>query len=783
MKNNEIKNLAISLAKTDNEKGVVDILNKANLWDNPSAWADYDNNQNNFATIGNQQSSPDTAVVEKIINSVDALLMRECLRNGIVPDGPSAPQTIAKAQKEFFGIYYGKLSSIDAPARTKLAQNITLVATGEKSNPCYSIIDFGEGQTPKKIPETFLTLTKNNKIKIPFVQGKFGMGGSGVLQFCSKKYNLQLIISRRDQKIAKHEQDETKNMWGLTVIRREDPKKGIRNSSFKYLAPEGSVLMFESPNLPLIPQDYPKAYGDSFEFGTFIKLYEYQISGYRTNILFDLYNRLSMLLPGIALPVRMMERRIGYSGHSLETTLSGLSTRLEEDKRDNLEPNFPSSGEITVRGQKMDYLLYVFEKGRREKYAKNEGIVFGVNGQAHGFLPKAFYERKSVGMSYLSDSILIIVDCSKLDGRTREDLFMNSRDRLREGELKDEIEKHLGYLVKNHQGLRTLREQRRREDIENKLQDSKPLAEILENIIKKSPSLSSLFLKGLRIRNPFKISNVGAQEEFKGKHFPTYFRITKDHNKNNPKNCPINRRFRIQFETDAENDYFNRDKEPGESAIRVNGSFIEDYSLNLWNGLGTLTVQLPKESKIGEILLFKVEVIDMSRVDPFDNELYVKIGLADKIREGRKGARKKPAGQKGGDDRKISSYLDLPNVIDVRREEWERYGFQKDDALKVKDTGEEGYDFYINMDNVYLGTEIKGNTKIDHRLLEARFKYGMVLIGISLLEYFKEKKIGQDEKPPTDESSVYDKISLFSKAFSPVLLPMISSLGELELES
>ena len=41
----------------------------------------------------------------------------------------------------------------------------------------------------------------------------------------------------------------------------------------------------------------------------------------------------------------------------------------------------------------------------------------------------------------------------------------------------------------------------------------------------------------------------------------------------------------------------------------------------------------------------------------------------------------------------------------------EKYGFDKESALKVKDSGEEGYDFFVNMDNVYLLTEIKGNTK------------------------------------------------------------------------
>lgn len=47
---------------------------------------------------------------------------------------------------------------------------------------------------------------------------------------------------------------------------------------------------------------------------------------------FDLYNKISLLLPNIAHPIRVSERRKGYSGHTLEITLSGLSVRLEEDK-------------------------------------------------------------------------------------------------------------------------------------------------------------------------------------------------------------------------------------------------------------------------------------------------------------------------------------------------------------------------------------------------------------------------------------------------------------------
>lgn len=85
------------------------------------------------------------------------------------------------------------------------------------------------------------------------------------------------------------------------------------------------------------------------------------------------------------------------------------------------------------------------------------------------------------------------------------------------------------------------------------------------------------------------------------------------------------------------------------------------------------------------------------------------------------------------------------------------------------------------MDNVFLRTEIKGNTKIDPRLLEARFKYGMVLLGISLLEHF-EKKTENETEIQKNGLSVYDEIFSVSRAISPILLPMIASLGDLELD-
>jgi len=769
----ELKNLCLKLAKADTENEVTSILREAGYWDNSEVWRYYGDNENNFAVIGNQQSSPDAALVEKIINSVDATLMRECLRKNIEPESPQAPRSLKNAQEDFFGVKNGILAYISAGRRHEIAKNIIVTATGEKSKPSYSIIDKGEGQTPNDIPNTFLSLTKSNKLRIPFVQGKFNMGGTGALQFCGKQ-NLQLIISRRDPYIVKNEGDDgTSDYWGFTIIRREDPVGGMRSSTFRYLAPEGKILMFKADSLPLLPGEYPVAYQKPLEWGTFIKLYQYQLTGLKAPVYFDLYYRLAVLLPNIALPFLLYERRSGYRAQSYHIVLSGLSVRLDEDKVGNIEPGFPDSSTIKIEGQLMKIQIYVFKRDKKRHYSKvDEGVIFTVNGQAHGFIPKTFFKRTAVGMSYLADSILIIADCSSFERRTQEDLFMNSRDRLRSGDLKNEIKEKLEYLLKNHQGLRELKERRRREEIEGKIGDARPLVDMIEKAIKNSPTLSKLFAKGVKITNPFDMRSTGIAKEYKGKRFPSYFKLKGNFTQEKPKHCPINQRFRMQFETDAENNYFTRDTNPGEFKISVSDDIpISDYTDNLWNGLFNLTVELPENVKVGDIIKFLVEVDDVSRVNPFPIIFYVKVDPPIKKRSGKPGERVKPPGEDEDKKREKPSILDLPNIIEIHRDEWEKYSFDRETALRIKDSGDDSYDFFINMDNVYLLTEIKGRVNVEPQILEAQYKYGMVLIGLSLLRAFEEED---------DEESIYDKIEKITKAVSPMLLPMISSLSELE---
>ena len=71
--------LCLELVNSEKEGEVIRVLKSVGFWDNPSSWRYFGDQEDNWSTIGNQQSKAEAALVEKIVKSVDAILMAECL--------------------------------------------------------------------------------------------------------------------------------------------------------------------------------------------------------------------------------------------------------------------------------------------------------------------------------------------------------------------------------------------------------------------------------------------------------------------------------------------------------------------------------------------------------------------------------------------------------------------------------------------------------------------------------------------------------------------------------
>jgi hypothetical protein len=164
------------------------------------------------------------------------------------------------------------------------------------------------------------------------------------------------------------------------------------------------------------------------------------------------------------------------------------------------------------------------------------------------------------------------------------------------------------------------------------------------------------------------------------------------------------------------------------------------------------------------------------------------------------GERRKPPSKEDGKDRERSSGIQMPKIKEVHEDEWQSKNppFDKYTALRIINAGDGGddddasdspavYDFYINMDNLYLKAELK-STRTEPDLVRAQFKYGMVLMGLAMLQQDIEDQRRQPDNEEEAEvengnvATIEKKVEEFCRAVAPVVIPMINSLGSLSVE-
>jgi hypothetical protein len=825
----QAKELCLSLMQANSETEVISILQMAGYWDDPTVWRHYGDNELNWSQAGAQQSRADFALNEKVINALDSLLTRMCMAAGISPEAAAAPRSVRDAVARFIEnaspqlkTTAGRVEDWPNALRREIAQNVSLFATESVTNPalkpCINIADLGEGHTPTAFPKTFVSLGQRNKVGIQFVQGKFCQGGSGALRYCGPN-RMQLIVSRRHPALLtsaavpnKYPVEDDDDQWGFTVVRRENATGDQRMSTLTYLAPlgaadkfrRGEVLRFSSPTLPLFPEG-ETPYARHVEFGTLIKLYEYQLKSVGNIIRRSgLLHKLDLLLPEPALPIRLHECRpskLSEKGSEQTTTMSGLFARLRGDPmkgelNENLEDLPEPTVLMKVQGHSLSLRIFAFKPGTSKTYRDAEGIVFTVNGQAHGYLKASLFGRKSVGLQRLAKDLLVFVDCSSLGPTELDDLFMSSRDRLAEDNvLALEIERRLEEELRDHDGLRMLKAKRASDEMEAQLANEKPLEDILRQVFKSSPGLSSLFGLGPRLANPFQAQTTKAVAVvYKGKPHPTFFHFaTKAAMQPLKREAFLKQRVRLTFETDAANDYFVRKYDSGQMAVEYDTPAgpvpIQDYTgPKLLDGRANLTFDLPDGAKAGDEVVVVTIVTDPITGASFRNQATLLVKAAHQT-VAQPGERKKPPAIESGPDTKGAPGISLPKVVWLSQKDppWGNHFSSREDCLHVIDdgaltdgSGARDYKFYLNADNRALATELKFAKKPAATLRE-QFKIAITLIGLALLRDDDAHPAtgGQETTEDGDESELEVRIMRVTRALAPTVLPIIHVLGDL----
>lgn len=569
-----LKQLFESLYFAETEAAVNEIIESSPEIFKSDNWKAIGGNESNFGIIENQQSNPIAALVEKVTNSMDAMLMKRCYELGIDPKGKQAPKSMEEAVNAFFP--ENKNWDLAKNRRTQ-SEQIQVLADGPTKDTAVIIYDDGEGQNPEDFENTFLSLVRGNKNDIMFVQGKYNMGGSGAIVFCGKK-SYQLIGSKRF---------DGKGKFGFTLVREHPFSKGEetykKNTWYEYLKIDGQIPSFDCSDMDL------QLHNRLFKTGTVIKLYSYQFPSGYSGFAQDLNQSLNEFLFEPVLPILTVDKKKRYPNNKvLELDLFGLKRRIEQENNyveewfseEYFEPELFGKMKVSCyafRAKQADKSVKDTKDDIKKRYFKNNmSVMFSMNGQVHGHLTSEFITR-TLKFNLLKDYLLIHVDCTDMNYNFRKELFMASRDRLKQGEESNALREYLGKKLRKSQ-LDEINK-RRKDSIGFESEDTTELVRSFAKNMPKDSDLFKLLQNTLKLEEKKdrkekhedkKPTKQEAKEPFSPKRFPSLFKLHSK--KDNPVtviSIPKGGEKVIKFDTDVENHYFDRTEENGELTIGI----------------------------------------------------------------------------------------------------------------------------------------------------------------------------------------------------------------------
>lgn len=764
------------LLNAETEDAAIKVLESKGLLSDKSRWRYLGGMPNNQSIVHAQQSTPTAALVEKFTNGQDALLLRYCKAKGIDPRAPSAPQSMAAAIEAFLADkvepFANAATDVKAQAvlRSYAEDNLVLYATGTKARPSLSLFDNGEGQLAENFPATFCSLIHGNgggsyKGAIPFVQGRFNMGSSGVLPFCSEKHKMQLIVSRVPADVAGGDDHE----WAFTVIcffpSQQDP------SWHYFVGTDGIVMTAGKEPLGLAPManikasKFPKASlprERRVPSGTLVKMYDFKAPA--SNICGELFKKFEEFLLRPPLPLRLIECREGYMANVMRVT---VWDRLAAWGKSKMEPGFENGASVFVQletGETIPVEIRVFKAIKKDGVALDSdgdkpqtGLRAIINGQSHAKRDASFFRTQKVDLEHIAGSMLVLLDCTSLGQASRNALFMSNRETFREDPLLTDLFRKIQRELKNHEGLVELNRRRYEDKVKDAVNDNDGV-KALEELLATDPDLAELFGTMLAGSTGAKIANNGAggavegkPTPFKGQQFPSYFK-RKDGALYVEANVPKGDSSSVSFLTDVKNEYFTRKQNAGQATFA--GDIIP--TSRLFNGRYTLTFAPDKKHAVGDQLACGVVITDKKGSGPFNlNVLMTVVEAVEKepSKTKLKVVPKTAAGPSRPDIQEVNCGPEAPPLTIEPVPQ----------SLRLK--------LLLNVDSALLEQAKKMRPPEESAAVEFVFKYGLALTVMGLLDSAKKT-----EDWANDQASCRKRIEESAAAIARVIVPLCLSL-------
>lgn len=769
------KELFLRFLKAETEAEITHIIESEGM-ESLNNWLPYGEQPSNWSIIGNQSSSAERALVEKITNSVDALLMRKCLELGIDPKSARAPKSPREALEKFFNIKDGNSSNLSKVQEEEICSELYLMATSREMKPIkqlgrnahvnLTIYDGGEGQSPENLSSTILSLLRGNKQGIPFTQGNYNQGGSGALMYCGEK-GYCLVVSRRHPNICpsyKGQKDRSLNQWGWTLIRLE-MRKDTRDPMFTYYAPNGMVPRFNSSSLPLKPKiikgeaaksylDYNSScsagipYEEEVEYGTAIKMYDYNLKQ-KGPLVSHFKYELSHCILDTYLPFYVVDcRKNKFNNHTL---FRGFNKLLEDDLKEKnaekrlINSHFPIVNTFYIDKQEVKVTTYgLNERKSNEKNAKSfigssSPIRFTLGQQFQGEASKAIISNANLGI--LKDSLLLIVEFPNLQPEFKKDLFMTDRERLIDKRPKKEIMQKIKTFLSQDETLQLFASEKMTQIMTEQAENDPNVKSTLEKWIENSPEMQHMLgfgswfpgkgrgkeqngTKSTPKVPPKGISVSIPPEPIETVEDPTYFEpILREYDDHKYFiEVTKGKRFKVRFRTDANEDFFTRMNKQGKIVIEHQDKPTEQFTVNIKNGKASFYFTDKLSTKLGETTLrFYI-------TSPGNLTFEWEVSL--QIRSKADPAEDEPT-EKG--------YTGLPHFQEVKKEQWTEEMNEYTGAT-IQTLNDDTL-YLINVDNIFLQNKLQSiSSEGEKEFYRRLFTYAMLFSAMSTKSYEDERR-------------------------------------------
>ncbi|MCY4437690.1 MAG: hypothetical protein OXE05_10200 [Chloroflexi bacterium] len=683
--------------------------------------------------------------------------MKYAYKKGIDLTGPDAPKTVIDGVRDLVrlkGAHSGILAEVDDESylRDFAERNLVIGVTGgtrREDSLCFTFVDNGEGQHAKDFEDTFLSLSKGNKSDIPFVQGKYNMGSSGVLNYCGRRW-YKLIISRR--------YDESGN-WGWTLVRR---RSEASTPIAEYFRPvEGIPSFLGSVLHPLKLQSGEPDYKVHLSSGTIIKLFDYYMESAASfrNIRESINeNLVSTILPFRLMDYRWAPQRTGRRKEGVdERPFYGMEFLLLRKEPEDVaefesqgqvyEPRHaqhigddthPDLGHISVSAIVLERDLPGWLKAPRN----NSRVFHAVNGQVQ-FKDSRGYLSQTCRLPGLKDRIVVIVDASNLSEAAHNDVWKSDRENIRVTEIGQSYRDRVTELIRKSDYLKELQRRIAREETEKVAQEGQ--VALFQDLVDTDPSIAQLLPGGELVKLQGDVGRARKEdEEWEGKYSPTFLELIGRSVRQEGAEIAFDGLRRLTFKTDVDNDYLTRPDNRGRVSVTAGVDDKFSYSTALRNGQLTITFQsLSDKVDPGDEFEFSVELLDDAMPQSVTEELKLIVVESRRVDPpGKPSNRKRDGPWEPGDEEESTEGRTLPPMRwltkdgrSIGGDETERWpdDFTDQDGGKVEDLGEDQRTYLINYDNAHFHRFLDSERdELNKKVVTEQFRISMLVLMMGL---------------------------------------------------